>query len=56
MNLTNFFRPILSNDEKEALDSVLSKLKVHIPEFIKPHWKDLKSIPKEQRPKPPKIE
>ncbi|XP_026321583.1 uncharacterized protein LOC113231471 [Hyposmocoma kahamanoa] len=50
------FWPLLSNDEKESLDSTLSKFKIHIPEFTKPLWKDLKSIPKQQRPKHPKIE
>ncbi|KAI5642052.1 hypothetical protein NE865_05744 [Phthorimaea operculella] len=50
------FWPAIADDQKEKVDTVLSKYKVPLPDFQKPHWKDLKSLPKEQRPKPPKIE
>ncbi|KAJ8715161.1 hypothetical protein PYW08_005142 [Mythimna loreyi] len=49
------FWPELTEDEGRRLESALKKHKIVVPEFKKPHWKDLKLIPKEKRPKPPKL-
>lgn len=48
-------RPELTEEEGKRLESALKKHKIAIPEFKKPHWQDLKLIPKDQRPKPPKL-
>ncbi|CAG4952413.1 unnamed protein product [Colias eurytheme] len=48
--------PLASDHEKESLEAVLQKHCVNIPTFKKPHWNEIKSIPKEKRPKPPPIE
>ncbi|KAL4711532.1 hypothetical protein ACJJTC_000548 [Scirpophaga incertulas] len=46
--------PLVSDKEKQAIMEALSPYKVHMPKFEKLHWKVLKQIPKEERPKPPK--
>ncbi|XP_049875758.1 uncharacterized protein LOC126373612 [Pectinophora gossypiella] len=50
------FWPSITDDEKQEVEAVLNKHKVDIPVYKKPLWKDLESIPKEKRPKPPKLE
>ncbi|KAJ8712424.1 hypothetical protein PYW07_005266 [Mythimna separata] len=49
------FWPEVTEDEGQRLESALKKHKIAVPEFKKPHWKELKLIPKEKRPKPPKL-
>lgn len=49
------FWPEITEDEGKRLESTLKKHKIDIPEFKKPHWKTLKQIPKEKRPKPPQL-
>uniref|UniRef100_A0A2A4K0X1 Ribosomal protein L7Ae/L30e/S12e/Gadd45 domain-containing protein n=1 Tax=Heliothis virescens TaxID=7102 RepID=A0A2A4K0X1_HELVI len=49
------FWPEITEDEGKRLESTLKKHKIDIPEFKKPHWKTLKLIPKEKRPRPPQI-
>ncbi|CAB3234198.1 unnamed protein product [Arctia plantaginis] len=49
------FWPEIMEDNRLRLENILNKYKVKIPEFKKPHWKELMLIPKENRPKPPKI-
>ncbi|CAH1639234.1 unnamed protein product [Spodoptera littoralis] len=49
------FWPEVTEDEGKKLENVLNKHKIIIEVFKKPHWKDLKDLPKEQRPKPPKL-
>lgn len=49
------FWPEITEDESKRLENVLKKHKITIEQFKKPHWKDLKDLPKEQRPKPPKL-
>ncbi|XP_053610673.1 uncharacterized protein LOC128675353 [Plodia interpunctella] len=48
--------PEVSEDQKTLLEMALGKHKVGIPVIKKLHWNELKSIPKEKRPKPPKLE
>ncbi|KOB73593.1 putative N-acetyltransferase YedL [Operophtera brumata] len=47
--------PEVSDEHGKILKTALEKYKVDIPEFKKPHWKEIKSIPKDDRPKPPKM-
>lgn len=49
------FWPEINEDQKKRIEIALKKYSVEIPEYKKPHWKELKAIPKEQRPRPPKI-
>ncbi|KAJ2945723.1 hypothetical protein O0L34_g564 [Tuta absoluta] len=49
------FWPAVTEDQKKRVDAVLNKYKVPLPQYKKPHWKDLKSLPKDQRPIPPTI-
>ncbi|KAM3965854.1 uncharacterized protein ACR2FA_000182 [Aphomia sociella] len=48
------FWPIVSDEHKKLLTTSLIKYRIPIPEFKKLHWNELKSIPKEKRPKSPK--
>ncbi|XP_075980815.1 uncharacterized protein LOC142979647 [Anticarsia gemmatalis] len=50
------FWPEIKENEAKRLEIAIKKYSIKIPEFKKPHWKDLKDIPKEKRPKPPKLE
>ncbi|RVE51361.1 hypothetical protein evm_004041 [Chilo suppressalis] len=50
------FWPLISEDQKVLFEKALNKFKIDIPHFKKLHWKELKEIPKEKRPKPPKID
>ncbi|KAJ0174558.1 hypothetical protein K1T71_009666 [Dendrolimus kikuchii] len=50
------FWPVVSMSDVNRLESALSKYKVPVPEFKKPHWDKIKHIPKEKRPKPPTLE
>ncbi|XP_068617946.1 uncharacterized protein [Battus philenor] len=45
--------PLISEDEGKELELILRKYRVEIPEFKKPHWKDIKDLPKNQRPRRP---
>ncbi|XP_073961367.1 uncharacterized protein [Choristoneura fumiferana] len=47
--------PVVSEENENTLRMALEKYKVDIPVFTKPHWKELKQIPKEERPKQPKL-
>ncbi|KAF9418873.1 hypothetical protein HW555_004393 [Spodoptera exigua] len=49
------FWPEATEDEGNKLVNMLKKHKINQEPFKKPHWKDLKDLPKEQRPKPPKL-
>lgn len=46
------FWPVLSVENENKLKMCLSQYKVAVPTFKKPHWKELKDIPKEKRLKP----
>lgn len=50
-----FYRPEVSDEHGKVLESALEKYKVDIPEYKKPHWKEIKAIPKDQRQKAPRI-
>ncbi|CAK1555711.1 unnamed protein product [Leptosia nina] len=47
---------IASDEEACEVIQVLRKYSVVIPKFKKPHWNDIKCIPKEKRTKPPPIQ
>ncbi|XP_038222348.1 uncharacterized protein LOC119839960 [Zerene cesonia] len=47
--------PLASDPEIASLEAVLQKHCINIPTFKKLHWNEIKSIPKEKRPKPPPI-
>ncbi|XP_014371205.2 uncharacterized protein LOC106720913 [Papilio machaon] len=47
--------PAVTEAEGKELVTILNKYKVDIPEFKKPHWKDIKLLPKSERPKQPPI-
>ncbi|CAH0588954.1 unnamed protein product [Chrysodeixis includens] len=47
---TKFFE-----NEAKSLESVLKNHSIDIPVFKKAHWKEIKDVPKDQRPKPPKL-
>ncbi|KAG7312126.1 hypothetical protein JYU34_001584 [Plutella xylostella] len=49
------FWPALSEDHCSQLENVIRQYKVEIPEFKKPHWSEIKEIPKEHRPKAPTL-
>lgn len=49
-------RPAVTETEERILQTALEKHRVHIPEFKKPHWNAVKSLPKEERPKCPQIQ
>ncbi|XP_045775022.1 uncharacterized protein LOC123873951 [Maniola jurtina] len=48
--------PVVTEDEKSVLQTALEKHRVYIPEFKKPHWNDIKLMPKNERPQPPHIQ
>ncbi|XP_041982025.1 uncharacterized protein LOC121735308 [Aricia agestis] len=50
------FWPLADEEETTQITSLLKKHSVHIPEFKKLPWKELKLIPKDKRPKQPPIE
>lgn len=49
------FRPSITESEEKELETILDNYKVAIPDFKKPHWKDVKCLPKSERPKQPPI-
>lgn len=49
------FWPVVLDEHKHLVNKALMKYKIPIPEFKKLHWNELKLIPKEKRPKPPKL-
>lgn len=49
-------RPTVTEAEENALTSALIKHRINIPDLKKPHWNELKLIPKSERPKPQPIE
>ncbi|XP_045523381.1 uncharacterized protein LOC123713627 [Pieris brassicae] len=44
---------LASTEEHLRLETTLQKYRVTLPEFKKPHWNDIKDLPKEKRPRPP---
>ncbi|XP_047535519.1 uncharacterized protein LOC125069935, partial [Vanessa atalanta] len=46
------FWPAVSEDEATLLSNILMEYRISIPDFKKPHWDELKLIPKNKRPKP----
>nr|XP_013189787.1 unnamed protein product [Amyelois transitella] len=48
--------PEISEVHKISLEMAISKYKLVLPMFIKPQWKELKMVPKENRPKWPKFQ
>ncbi|XP_039756275.1 uncharacterized protein LOC120630971 [Pararge aegeria] len=50
------FWPAVTEAEETILQNALEKLRVHIPEFKKPHWNDIKLLPKKERPQPQHIQ
>ncbi|CAH0755881.1 unnamed protein product [Diatraea saccharalis] len=49
------YRPSISEDNTMLVNKALNSYKIDKPRFEKLHWKDLKQIPKDKRPKPPKM-
>ncbi|XP_059052703.1 uncharacterized protein LOC131847226 [Achroia grisella] len=49
------FWPIVTDVHKNLVNKALLKNRISISKFKKPHWNELKLIPKEKRPKQPKI-
>ncbi|KPI99889.1 hypothetical protein RR46_04863 [Papilio xuthus] len=47
--------PAVTEAEGKELETILHKYRVSIPEFKKPHWKDIKCLPKSERPKQPPV-
>ncbi|OWR46561.1 hypothetical protein KGM_200627 [Danaus plexippus plexippus] len=47
--------PLINDVERNSLKSVLELYKVHVPQYKKPHWSEIKLIPKGDRPKPSPI-
>ncbi|XP_047526184.1 uncharacterized protein LOC125063662 isoform X2 [Pieris napi] len=43
---------LASKEEHLRLETTLKKYRVTLPEFKKPHWNDIKDLPKEKRPRP----
>ncbi|CAF4810684.1 unnamed protein product [Pieris macdunnoughi] len=43
---------LASKEEHLRLETTLQKYRVTLPEFKKPHWNDIKDLPKEKRPRP----
>ncbi|XP_034834810.1 uncharacterized protein [Maniola hyperantus] len=48
--------PVVTEAEESSLQTALEKHCVNIPEFKKPHWNDIKLIPKNERPQAPHIQ
>ncbi|XP_028175013.1 uncharacterized protein LOC114363484 isoform X1 [Ostrinia furnacalis] len=50
------FWPLISDEQKKILEVIMNNHKIDIPKWNKPLWKDIKVIPKDKRPKPPKTQ